>query len=186
MSIIPITQQSVQYRVNEAYPGDWTSDRGSVTLSAVSKIAVGDLPIGGGVFPMANPDTVTANSTTPTALNTQVVGFVLRNQAPAVMPGLSNFYQAVPDSQTSSIATAGSLATIATGVNATGTPDHSPAYGDLVWVNLTTGLVATAPSSITAVTGYALATGWVVTKQSFYNERVPVSAPTVLIEITKV
>ena len=49
------------------------------------------------------------------------------------------------------------------GLKADGTLDHVPTVGEQIWVNILDGSLGSAPSSITAITGYVKATGWTIT-----------------------
>lgn len=165
MALLPGTQQTGAFTLTSAYPGDWVGDRGAVTLSTVGRAALGDCAVGNGVFLFSgNGNQVCVNATTAGA--TSAFGIVLRNQgAPMPYPALGLGYATVvPDTYTATVATSGDVAVVGLGVGAAGTANHVPVIGDLVWANGTTGAIATAPASVTTITGYLPLNGWQVTK----------------------
>jgi hypothetical protein len=180
-------QQTVSPKMLAGYPGDIASAITAIDVFAkgYAVSALGDLTVGSFCFVSAvSNNTVAANSTD--AGSTLIAGFVSKNTAQSYMNytdsqiGYSNKIPAgTPAAQ---INQAGAFITLAKGVDATGTGDHVPALGDTVWVSLADGSVATAPASVTSVTGYVKA-GFAVYKSGLYNTFVSLGANQALIQI---
>lgn len=165
MSLITGFQKSVDLNVYNAYPGDLASDKTAVTLAGNGYIALGDVTIGACCFLNASGNQVATNSSN--AGTTALAGFVLRNQGLAPMgwsDSQAGYGFVAPDGTQVSVAIGGDFYAVITGVQADGAANHVPLVGELIWINTTTGALASAPSSVTTVTGYIQASGWKVSK----------------------
>jgi len=164
MSTIVGFQKQVDLNVYNAYPGDFASNRTAVVLGANGLIALKDVVVGAGCFYSTSGNQVATDSAD--AGTTSLAGFVIRNQGLAPMgwsDSQAGYGFIVPDGTQVSVAVAGDFYSVITGVQADGTANHVPTIGELIWVNTTTGAIASAPINVTTVTGYVQATGWKVT-----------------------
>lgn len=163
MALRPGFQQQVNLQMLQGLPGDFASDRTAVTLSANGLFAKGDVTVGNACFYGTSGNQVVSNSSNGT---NAVAGFVIRNAGLSPMgwsDSQAGFGFVVPDGTQANVATGGDFMAVITGINSSGVADHVPVIGDIIWVNLTTGALASAPSSVSTATGY-IKTGWKVTK----------------------
>lgn len=165
MAVFPGFQKTVDPVVFTAYPGDPASDKTFAQLNADGYFALGDLSIGLGAFLAPSGNQVATVSAT--AGTTAFAGIVTRNAGLAPMgwnDSQAGYGFVVPNGTQGSVAVAGDYFAVLTGVDGTGTPNHVPVVGDFVWCSLTNGTFATAPSTVTAVTGYVRCGSSIVTK----------------------
>lgn len=171
MPNVPGFQKQVNLQVFEGYPGDLASSRTVLTAASRGLFAKGAVIIGNAAFLCVSGNQMASNSTD--AGSTYVAGFVLRNVASAPMPWADTavgYSMLVPDGKQGTAAYGGDFLGIITGVQTNGTANHVPVLGEPVWVKLTDGSLASAPSSVTTVTGYVLNPhGWVVTEVGIYT-----------------
>jgi hypothetical protein len=148
------TQKSVNLVMLQGLPGDLASARTQVTLAANGLFALGDVTVGGACFYTSNGNQVVSDSTDGT---TNVAGFVLRNTGLSPMSWVDSdlgYGFVVPNGSQATVAVGGDIMGIITGINSSGTANHVPTIGEYIWVNLTTGALAAAPSSVATATGY--------------------------------
>lgn len=177
MALLPGFQRSASARVNQILPGDVYGGRTSVTLGAQGYFALGTVTIGNAVFMATNGNQVASNIT---AAGTSVVaGIALRNQGGSPLSWTDSQigygFTASEGSQIS-VGFNGKFGALITGVDTTGTADHIPLIGEQIWVNTTTGAFACAPSTVTSVTGYVIAQGWLVNRVAMFNATITVGA----------
>lgn len=164
MTLYPGFQKQVNLNVYQGYPGDLASDRCAVILGANGKFASGDVNVGYGCFLTTNGNQVASDTTT--AGTSVVAGFVLRNWGAAPMTWVQSdvgYGMTVPDGKQATVAFAGDFYSVVTGVNGSGAANHVPTVGENIWVKTTDGSLASAPASVTTVTGYVQAAGWYIT-----------------------
>lgn len=158
MTLYPGFQKQVNLQVYQGYPGDLLSDRTPVTLAANGLFALGDVAVAAGCFYSTNGNQVATDS--GDAGTTALAGFVLRNQGLAPM-GWSDsqigYGFIVPDGTQATVAVGGDIAMIILGVDTSGSATHVPTVGEYIWVNTTTGAIASAATSVATVTGYVRA-----------------------------
>jgi|GEM_PF-6071056 hypothetical protein len=177
MSDFPGFQRSATGVPNQVLPGDVIGGRTAVTLGANGKFALDTLTVGYAAFLTANGNQAASNITD--AGTSVVGGIVLRNQGLAPMGWAESqvgFTFVVDQGAQVTLGVNGKFAAIITGVDTSGTPDHVPVLGDQIWVSTTTGAFASAPASVTTVTGYVIAPGWLVNKVNYVNSTVTIGA----------
>lgn len=173
---IPGTQRQVNLSMIQGYPGDLASNRtitqnGAIGLIALPDTTVPTAPIdvfvGKFGFACSSGNQVCSNATIAGLVNPMVAGFVLRNYGSAPMTWVQSavgFGMSVPDGKIATVAFLGDFISVVTGVDTTGTANHVPVIGDILWANNIDGSVASTSASVTLVTGYTLAPGLRITQ----------------------
>lgn len=155
MGLLPGFQKSAYLKVQQGLPGDLGSGRTVVNLAANGYFALGPVTVGVGCF-LATSGTQVCTASSDAGTTTSA-GIVLRNQGLAQMSwsdSQQGYGFTVPDGGQPSVANGGDILVILTGVDTSGAANHTPVVGDVVWQKLTDGTLASAPSSVSTVTGY--------------------------------
>ncbi len=177
MAVRPGFQKTGSLQVNTILPGDIVGGRTAVTLGAESVFALGDLPIGGGAFITANGNQAAVS--TSAAGTSVVAGIVLRNQGLSPLSwadSQAGYGFTAPDGSQVSLFIGGKVGALITGVDTSGSATHTPTIGENIWINTTTGAIASAATSVATVTGYIRAVGLAVNQVGMYNATVTIGS----------
>ncbi len=163
-------QREVSAFVNNGYPGDISSAQTAVNLYAKGGFAKGTLIVGNACFVVLAGSQGNQFSAVraDAGVTAPIAGFVARNQAlsPWSWADTNQGYSMnIDDGKQVMPVTGGqNLLAVITGVDEDGLADHVPLIGEQLYVSELDGSLASAPLSVTTVTGYVKATGWTVSK----------------------